>query len=898
MEINKPKSKITTISLILLISAMLLAVAPPTSAHDPPWTVPTFAYVSVSPTTIGVGQQALIVMWLNTYPPTASGPYGDRWKGYTVDITKPDGSKQSLGPFTSDPVGSYYSGFAPDQVGVYKFVFSFPGQKVTGEPFPPEGVPQFGTVSINDTYSPSTSQPAYLTVQQEKIPEYQDTPLPTGYWERPIYGANRLWYNAAGNWLAGAAQTNGATTNYAYGSAPESPHILWARPYWSGGIMDTRTGDIGYYTGMSYESYGTPIIIMEGKLWYAVQTPPRYGYYCVDLYTGQTVYFQNTTGPVSGARSGSGFNPSGSIPYGIPSFGQIYNYDSPNQHGGFPYFWVTNTGKSNTWDMYDAFTGNYICSINNTNLASGTAVYGKDGSILRYNIRNLGTSANPDYHLQVWNTSQAIWYDSVIVGSGSTMAGTILWTWRPHLNFTFDGRNGYSLDVPTINIAGAGSIRAVREDQFIIGGSPGSNNEDGITKGQIWCISLEKGKEGTLLWNQTFTPPSSAGNLSISMGTVDPEDGVFFFEESKTLRRWGYSLDGTMLWGPSQPEAQWNYYGMSDTIYDGKLLSYGYGGTLLAYNVTTGNIIWNWTSGSIGTETPYGNAPLSMGTVADGKLYLYSTEHSPTMPLRRDAFLWCVNATDGNLIWKIQCWASGPKIADGRLVVLDSFDNQIYCYGKGPSATTIYIQNDVVTEGNTVLLKGTVTDQSPSGKLNTNYDLNMPLKDTPAISDADMEAWMEYLFQQRPIPQDATGVPVHLTAIDPNGNYQDIGTTTSDIAGNYALSWTPPVPGTYQATATFEGSASYGSSFGTTYFTVTPKTAASPELTTPPPVIPTETTTPLQTPSQSTSASPTPFVTNAPNPTSQSPTTTYIAIGIAVIVIVAAAAAIILRKRK
>jgi hypothetical protein len=47
-----------------------------------------------------------------------------------------------------------------------------------------------------------------------------------------------------GNWLAwSAAQANGPTTSqYAYGMAPESAHVLWSRPIASGGHADERFG--------------------------------------------------------------------------------------------------------------------------------------------------------------------------------------------------------------------------------------------------------------------------------------------------------------------------------------------------------------------------------------------------------------------------------------------------------------------------------------------------------------------------------------------------------------------------------------------------------------------------------------------------------------------------------
>ncbi len=169
--------------------------------------------------------------------------------------------------------------------------------------------------------------------------------------------------------------------------------------------MDTRTGSIGYYTGLSYESYGSANMIMEGKVYYTVEQPPRMGHYAIDLYSGEVVWFKNTTGAVTDTSGTGGFDNSGEIPYGDPAFGQIYNYDSPNQHGGFAYYWVTDNGKSNTWDLYDAFTDNYICSIANVS-AGGEAIYGKDGSILRYDI--------DDGRLTCWNTSRAIWYGRIL----------------------------------------------------------------------------------------------------------------------------------------------------------------------------------------------------------------------------------------------------------------------------------------------------------------------------------------------------------------------------------------------------------------------------------------------------------------------------------------------------
>jgi len=189
----------------------------------------------------------------------------------------------------------------------------------------------------------------------------------------------------------------------------------------------------------------------------------------------------------------------------------------------------------------------------------------------------------------------------------------------------------------------------------------------------------------------------------------------------------------------------------------------------------------------------------------------------------------CINASDGALIWNFPVFGaylaggnSGTDlaIADGILLGLNGYDNQIYAFGRGPSATTVTASPKVSVLGSNVLIEGTVTDQTASGRHNTNDNIDFTLKGTPAISDEDMSAWMEYMFQQRPKPTDAKGVEVTLEAIDPNGNFIPIGSTTSDMNGNYGFAFVPEVPGTYQIFADFEGSKAYGPSDATTYLVV------------------------------------------------------------------------------
>jgi hypothetical protein len=162
-----------------------------------------------------------------------------------------------------------------------------------------------------------------------------------------------------------------------------------------------------------------------------------------------------------------------------------------------------------------------------------------------------------------------------------------------------------------------------------------------------------------------------------------------------------------------------------------------------------------------------------------------------------------------------------------------------------------------------------------------------------------MKPWMEYLYMQKPMPNDATGVKVHLTALDSNSNTEDLGVVTSDTSGLYSLMWTPPITGKYTITATFEGSNSYWPSSSETAIGVTePIVAPAIVVTaTPAPTQPAVVTpTPIQ-PTVAPTLAPTPSPVIIP-PTSATPITTYVAIGAAVIIIIAIAAALTLRRRK
>lgn len=97
----------------------------------------------------------------------------------------------------------------------------------------------------------------------------------------------------------------------------------------------------------------------------------------------------------------------------------------------------------------------------------------------------------------------------------------------------------------------------------------------------------------------------------------------------------------------------------------------------------------------------------------------------------------------------------------------------------------------------------------------------------PCVSDASQAQFMEAVYEQQPMPNNITGVPVTLSVIDSNGNLRQIGSTTSDSFGTFNLTWNPDISGDYKVIATFAGTQSYyGSSAETTFHATNPATPA------------------------------------------------------------------------
>ncbi len=471
----KSKKIAILITAILTISmGASTMLIPNANAHTPPWQIKMIAFMNAAPNPAGLGQTITLGFGLNEPPPTAGGPYGDRYGPFTVNVVKPDGTNETLGPFISDDTGGTSTRYTPATLGTYKFQMIFTGMNITGTTNNPSGSHASQNAAyIGDVMLPAISPVATLTVQQEPVPSVPIAPLPTTYWQSPINAMNvQNWYAIGGPYLdlymsygpgKGGGNYNTTSNFNPYSTAPLSSHVLWTRPVAFGGVIGGDAGGTttygNYYSTSQYERKYVPIVI-NGFMYYTQfpgsSTNPT-STICVDLYTGKTVWTDDGSNYGGGSPQYNMITPSGLVTPLVA--GQVLDYVSPNQYGGIAYLWTAGTpawitpsimnltAGSTTLNMFDAMTGKYVLSIvNGTGFSYGLTV-DASGSFVNYYVNNTvgtqtiyNTTIAPDTGptpqkitntagnslLEVWNSTQAI-----LEGSGWAGPSASGWTWRP-----------------------------------------------------------------------------------------------------------------------------------------------------------------------------------------------------------------------------------------------------------------------------------------------------------------------------------------------------------------------------------------------------------------------------------------------------------------------------------
>ncbi|MCW4053296.1 MAG: hypothetical protein NWE84_00030 [Candidatus Bathyarchaeota archaeon] len=779
--------------------------------------VPAFAYINAVPNPVGINQEVLLHIGITQQ--LASAEQG--WDDLTVTVTRPDNKTETLGPYRTDSTGGTGDVYIPTMEGTYTLQTHFPEQQTT----PDKRATSFGgsgvSAPVGTWFLAADSPILELVVQAEPIEFYPAHPLPTEYWTRPIDAQLREWYPIAGSWL----ETPDEYVAEGNDDAPESPHILWAKPLTVGGLVG---GEIlqehSFEMGDAYEGKWSSRFTMAGRVIYNTypNSEPIREYTCIDIRTGEEIWTKQLLNNLS------------------ISFCQLMYWDTYDYHGVYDYIWCNGNSATRRLLGMDSSQGSPRCAFDaNTgefswafyDMPSGSRSTGPKGEMLYYRVNLNGG------YMTLWNSSAVI---SLRASQSENSMGFGQWKAMGRIRNATDtapvthdtplGLQGYSWNI-SIPSGLRGSVREVIWGDRVKGVYVGTDET------YDWAFSLEPGSEGTLLYNNhaTYTPPDVYPATTSGPVYIDgpEEEHVHLRWQDAGLKYWAYSLDtGALLW-ESEGELYLQHYVARNVVqYEGNLYVSGVAGIIYCYNFQTG-LTWTYN-----VEDPYSEILWAndwwqnIQFIAGGKLYYGHEEHSPIDPRPRGAPYLCLNASTGELIWRANGlmrqthWGGTSIIGDSVIVGMDSYDQRIYAIGKGPSSTTASIQNDVTTHGNHVLVTGTVTDVSP-GTSDIKITMRFP-NGVPAVSDANMTDWMCYVYKQFERPADVTGVEVVVSVLDPNNNCYEVGRTTSDASGGFKLAFEPEVPGEYTVIATFEGSRSYYGSFAETYLFVEEAPAATP----------------------------------------------------------------------
>ena len=563
---------------------------------------------------------------------------------------------------------------------------------------------------------------------------------------------NREWAAISGDWLQGSYDQLGSKYN-PYSTAPNSPHILWKKQVSSGGLPGGDWGSLPYSGGG-----GSATVVMDGKIYQSGAS----GYFdCIDLRTGQKLW--SAPGSVT---SGERFN-------------AFYQTASQLNEGAIDQ-WIWGL-SSTAWVRYDTFDGRVLQNI--TKLPSGSLSYRfeSDASPIAY-ITNWGN----------WNTTRPLqyayeylikWNWTMVPTSGT---GANDWTkgivWnvsirQPNGVGVNDGRTGTITPVPWYG-ANVVTVKGHNDENYFLGFD--------MTTGAY----LYKADTVIDLFSTTAAGPN--GPYVVLDGATQ---GYYAYNVKTGKEAWKVTPSGELPWAmvpANNFAANW----AKGVLYYGQ-----YEGHVYAVDIDTGEQIWQSDYYGDEDESIYGTQPYNGGSAgADGKVYFSTSTTYSLMPRTRFHALVAIDEDTGDYLWKLPIGASPRAIAEGYLIATDSENGMQYCIGRGKTETTVTAQ----PLGTGMIIQGTVMDSSPAAP------------NTPAVSDADMSEWMDYLHGQNATlinsPPAPSGVPVELRALGSDGTVIELGTVTSDSSGHYNYYWNSSTAGIYTVYAAFPGSESYWSS--------------------------------------------------------------------------------------
>jgi hypothetical protein len=182
------------------------------------------------------------------------------------------------------------------------------------------------------------------------------------------------------------------------------------------------------------------------------------------------------------------------------------------------------------------------------------------------------------------------------------------------------------------------------------------------------------------------------------------------------------------------------------------LVHCGVGGYVYGYNAT--GTTWTYFVEDPYDEFKFANGWwLSCNSAVNGKFYFGHYEHSPDNPFPRGGPFLCLNATTGEVIFRINGmfrgsgWGGQAVLGSGIILTQDTYNQETWAIGKGPSSTTVMAPDAVVSNGGTAIIRGTVMDISPACS-GVQVKLRFP-QGVPAVSEQSMSNWMMLLLMLR-----------------------------------------------------------------------------------------------------------------------------------------------------
>jgi outer membrane protein assembly factor BamB len=310
-----------------------------------------------------------------------------------------------------------------------------------------------------------------------------------------------------------------------------------------------------------------------------------------------------------------------------------------------------------------------------------------------------------------------------------------------------------------------GAVQLVAGNDIILGGNTNWSGGEAVKNPQFWALSIKDQNRGQLLFNKAWTLPQA--DVHVDVPGSEPyslEDDIFVVTVKELRVHYGFRLStGEQVWGPTTPADPWlnvftnlymNPWGAAVIKY-GKLYTAGMGGVVNAFDVSDGRHLWSYNFSDPYTESHRRPTPITF--IVDGKIYIFTQEHSANTPIARGAPAACIDAETGEEIWRIDGlrlgtrWGGQPIIGDSIIAGFSSYDNKVVAIGKGPSETTLSAPDVSIPIDSMVVLKGSVTDISPGTK-DDGIMMRFP-NGVPAVSDDSMSEWMKYVHIQFQMPR-------------------------------------------------------------------------------------------------------------------------------------------------